>query len=208
MNILTDQLPDTVEGYQIYTDYKRWILYETVLKDDSLDWQDKLTECLMLTVKEPESILPEDMERVLKGLITFHAGPGYDPEASTPSHQGRGPEAYDYDIDQALILAAFRQAYGIDLSTASMHWWVFSALLQGLPDDTRFMTIVGYRTADTSKMPKETARQYSELKARYAIRRDKPPMTKAEAEARLRQKVADVFARAQREKEKREKQHV
>lgn len=208
MNILTDNLPTTVAGYKIRTDYKSWILYEELIRDDTVPWRDKLLGVLSLTVEHPEEITPEDMETVLRGLIAFHAGKNPDEaeEPSPTSHaQEKGtPEAYDYDIDQALILAAFRQTYGIDLSTASMHWHVFRALLEGLPDDTRFMKIVGYRTADTSKMPKQTAQQYNALKARYAIRRERKPMTREEAEQQMKDKVAALFAAAERKKREHE----
>ena len=205
MNILTDNLPTTVAGYAINTDYKNWIAYETLLRDETLTMQDKLTEIILLTVREPLSVKPEDMERLFRGLILFHAGKTDtdEEEPESPSHgQERVPDAYDYDIDQELILAAFMQAYRIDLSTASMHWFVFRALLQGLPDDTRFMSVVGYRTADTSRMPKETAKQYNALKAKYAIRRERKPLTREEAEAALKAQVAEIYRRAEERKKR------
>ena len=198
MNILTDRLPDTAAGYRIHTDYTRWITWERVLRDEDLTDQERLTEMLLLVVEDPQSVKPEDMQELLEALIQFRAGPQGQDEHGTGSRQEiHRDDAYDYDIDQSLILAAFRQAYGIDLTTASMHWWTFQALLQGLPDDTRFMRIVGYRTADTSQMPKETARQYNTLKARYRIKRDRKPLTKEQAEQNMRDQIANIYKRAQ-----------
>ena len=72
-----------------------------------------------------------------------------------------------------LILAAFRQQYSIDLLTAELHWWEFKSLFEGLTDQTKFIQVVGYRTADISKLDKEQKQRYTELKKFYALPKEK-----------------------------------
>lgn len=59
-----------------------------------------------------------------------------------------GARPYDYVADGDYIVAAFQQAYGIDLTDPGleMHWHRFLALFRGLPEDTRMARIIGYRT--------------------------------------------------------------
>ena len=56
-------------------------------------------------------------------------------------------EAYRINHDGDIIYAGFMQAYGIDLidSQGTLHWFKFCALLKGLPKDTKFSEICGYR---------------------------------------------------------------
>lgn len=198
MNILTDNLPDTVLGYHIHTDYKCWILFDRVIQDDDLDDATKAWTALCLVMKDnPASIDPGDVEGLFRGLIEFYTGEASSQEQTAQEGQGQAVQAYDYDIDQALILAAFQQAYGIDLTTADMHWWRFRALLQGLPDSTRFVTIVGYRTVDTRDMPKKTAQQYNALKARYAIKKQPRYRTHEEMKQATLSHIDDLFKRAE-----------
>lgn len=65
-------------------------------------------------------------------------------------------------IDGSLVVAAFQQAYGIDLTSPDaddMHWHRFRALLSGLPVDTALahvMSVRGYDRA-TEHEKRETA---------------------------------------------------
>lgn len=51
--------------------------------------------------------------------------------------------------DGELIVAAFQQAYGIDLTECDMHWHRFRALLAGIPDDTKLSKVMSYRSYKT-----------------------------------------------------------
>ncbi len=82
---------------------------------------------------------------------------------------GKTPSSYDFAIDGPLIYAAFWQAYGIDLNNVELHWWEFMALFRGLPEECRICKIMEYRTANTSKMPKETKEEYDKYRRVYAL---------------------------------------
>lgn len=77
---------------------------------------------------------------------------------------GGGRRSVDFDVDAPLIVAAFRQAYGIDLTdpATDMHWHVFLALFRGLPTDTLMSQVMGWRTwsaADERRRPETAARE-------------------------------------------------
>lgn len=87
---------------------------------------------------------------------------------------GTTPQALSLEQDAAMIVAAFRQLYGIDLNreAATLDWRVFEALLGGITDDTRMGEIMGIRTM---KLPRRTAdngayiRDIQRLKMIYRI---------------------------------------
>ena len=114
-----------------------------------------------------------DSLELLKGILDFY-------KCNKPDKPEKKPNKkvgflFDYDMD--LIFAAF-----------NMHWWEFKALLNGLNDDTKFVQVVGYRTADLSKIKdkKERARM-KELQDYYAIQEQGDPFqrTQEEIEAEL-----------------------
>lgn len=91
------------------------------------------------------------------------------PQAKTV-HQ----KSMDFIQDGQLIYAAFMQAYGIDLNDqrGKLHWWKFTALLRGLPSNTRFMEVVQIRTKPMPAPTKHNAQERAQLirlKQEYAL---------------------------------------
>lgn len=81
----------------------------------------------------------------------------------------------DLEQDAAMIYAAFRQQYGIDLrrEVLRLDWRVFLALLGGITDATRLGEIEGIRQRDLPKWTPyngEQRRELMRLKSIYAIR--------------------------------------
>ena len=81
----------------------------------------------------------------------------------------------DFHQDAALILAAFRQAYGIDLyhEQGRLHWLEFLALLSGIPQNTRLSEVMEIRACKVPPATKnnhEQVRALMKAKAKYAIR--------------------------------------
>ena len=87
-------------------------------------------------------------------------------ESSTAPSSGF---AFDYQCDAGYIVAAFQQAYGIDLTTDKVHWWRFKALLHALPPETPLGKIVEIRGKDTSGMDRADRDYYETLKERFAL---------------------------------------
>ncbi len=54
---------------------------------------------------------------------------------------------FDFSQDAGLIYASFLDAYDIDLfeQQGKMHWWVFQALLEGLPQKTILQRVIQIR---------------------------------------------------------------
>lgn len=91
--------------------------------------------------------------------------------------KGSGPVSISFSVDADRIIAAFWQAYGIDLTKERLHWWVFVALLDNLPDDTRMMKVAHIRTCPVpapNKYNKEQRAALMRAKAAVAL---KPAIT-------------------------------
>lgn len=87
----------------------------------------------------------------------------------TPRSSGSGGvRALDYIMDGDYIVAAFQQAYNIDLTAIEyLHWHRFNALMNGLPDSTKLAKIMGYRVWQPSN--KDSEAQMKELKNIWAL---------------------------------------
>jgi hypothetical protein len=88
--------------------------------------------------------------------------------------RSKEPRALDFNQDAPLIYAAFRQAYGLDLTKqrGRLDWRHFIALFQGLPDDTKIREVIDIRKRDLPEPTPHNGKQIAklmELKAYYAI---------------------------------------
>ena len=115
----------------------------------------------------PKSAVPEIMAYYL-----LANSKKYDPgvlnaicELLFPPAKTHHAKSMDFIQDGPLIYAAFMQAYGLDLNDqrGKLHWWKFSALLNGLPKDTRLMEVVQIRTKPMPKPTKYNAEERAQL---------------------------------------------
>lgn len=132
-------LPDTVmvdgKAFLINTDFRVWLRFERDLKKHNKD-------------KQPFDVsylFPEDMPAKIdiNKLIEFERPPK---ELPRPIGQDDGRIIVDFDIDSDLIYAAFWQTYGIDLLTADLHWYQFTALFSSISEETMMAKVMGYRS--------------------------------------------------------------
>ncbi len=179
--------PDTVDvggaAVCINTDFRVWAQFEAeVIRGTARAWE-------LLRLCYPE--FPRHPAEALDRALWFYRC-GHDDEPDTGDNSGLRPSgrAYDFAQDAALLTASFRAAYGIDLGTDYVHWWSFRALMLGLPSDTPFMQVVGYRTADTKGMTKAQKKFYAEMKARYAVREHGAALSLEERDQRMKDYVA------------------
>ena len=85
------------------------------------------------------------------------------------------PPAYAFGVDAAAIISGFQKEYGIDLTNSQMHWWRFSALLDGLISCS-FGERVSYRQCEPSEIKAKTMRdRYAKLKRHFALEADGTP---------------------------------
>ena len=128
-------------------------------------------------VADPDVLLGRAPEGWARAAVDFYAD-----EQPVPRGGGRGGRrAVDMDADAPLIVAAFMQAYGIDLTDTrlDMHWHVFLALLRGLPQSTLMAQVMGWRTWTDDRRSSEAAAR--ERRDAWAL----PEMTAADIEAAL-----------------------
>ncbi len=189
-----EKLPKSLKigetDYPIRTDFRTWIKVESILKDINIPDELKLSMIYIICdlFYENEDISNENVDAIFDSIFSFWRM--YKPinSRSRITHE----IAYDYDIDFDLIVAAFKQQYNINLFNADMHWFEFKALFDGLGENTIFRRIVGYRTVDLSKVPKEQRKEYAELKAFYRIKNENVnKKTPQEIERELLAKVGD-----------------
>lgn len=173
MNILVDVLPETVKlgglVYPIDTDFRTWIQLEALLLDEEFTQQEKAGLALELVFLAPVPFFLQG--EALEQIFWFYTGgkKGKMPEAA--DDEAAGQRIFSYEEDSGYIYAAFLEQYGVDLTSADLHWWQFSALLKSLNPDTLFVKIMGYRsmqiTADMSAAQREF---YNKMKKIYALR--------------------------------------
>lgn len=149
---LRQELPNAldVDGvlYPIYTDFRTWIEVDKSVRDDGI---------MPYGIFKTDPPKGGEWQRAAKEFLLC-------PNATPRTGFGNSKErSFDFILDGAYIYASFMQAYGIDLMNCEyMHWFVFRALFDGLPDTTKMAQIMSYRT--WSKSSKKYDDQMRELK--------------------------------------------
>lgn len=162
MNLLYEAPPDTVlvggKSYSVYTDFRDWLRFFDMQEDDALSQRDKLLLMLEWYKEKPP---PELLRESIEGLIRFASRK----DASEPCRE-KEPQRQSTDkvlswsYDAAYVYAAFLSVYRIDLLTVKeMHWHVFLALFDALPDDTPIKQRMGYRAVNLSAIKDKNERK-------------------------------------------------
>ena len=164
INVLLDPLPTEWNGYQINTWFQIGIQISLILYDNSMNTYEKnaiLTELLFDDRDHPQG---EELDECIEWFVSgwFHDNPGSSKDKR---------RLVDYDIDQWRIYADFQQIYGIDLSTADMHWWTFCGLLWNMPYKySSFLHVIEIRQKKiTAKMDKEEKKTIREAQRIYSL---------------------------------------
>ena len=195
-NILLDKFPTEYEGFPIDSDFQTGIQILQVMEDKELTEQEQIGVALsLLFLQEDKNGNPlpiPDMQTAIEGLMWFLTDWNHDHNSRTDKTR-----VTDYDIDQWRIYSAFRENYGINLNTDTLHFWEFMGLLTTLPE-CAYTRVVDIRTKKiTSKMGTDEKKAYTELKKVYAL--DQPN----EVEYTDNQKAAiDEFDRMMEEQRK------
>lgn len=188
-------MPDTAEVdgvvYPINSDFRVMVSLETEVLSHGQ------TDVAGLLLAFYKGRVPDNIEGAVDAMIAFYKGAKSSFQGDKPAKNVR---EYDYRLDVDVLTASFMGAYGIDLSTAQMHWWTFRRLLLNLPHDSPFMQRVHYRTADVGKMDKSLQKHYRKMKNLYALQRNPAEghMTVEERDAALKAKLQRRFEEAQK----------
>lgn len=159
------RLPDSIEHegitYKLNLSYTAFFAVSDVLDDDRLMNMQKISTALDIFVKGKH---PEDPELLTKIYDLI--------KEDRPKSDG--PTYMDIEQDWHYISASFQQAYNINLyEDKDIHILRFQALLQGLPKDTKMVTVIGIRSADVPEPNKHNSKQIAELmrlKTIYALK--------------------------------------
>lgn len=175
MNMVIDPLPDMVRvggiNVPIRTDFRVWLMLEQLLDDTEVDGNERIMLALSLCFED----IPEDIDEAVHALIWFYRGGQPEDKRLTKMAERSQPKrVYDIDQDAEYIYSAFLQSYGIDLTTANMHWWQFRALLRSLPESCLFCKIMGYRSISLSSIKDKDERgRIAQKQALYRLRTGK-----------------------------------
>lgn len=160
MSILTEKLPSyvTVDGrrYPVNTDFRIWLRFYELIKKGSAD---AVCEAISICYKGGE--LPPSFFESYSALSDF-----FTCGKSETASKGREKQVFDFSLDAGLIYASFLSDYGIDLTTASMHWHKFLALFSGLSAESAFMRVVAIRSINPSDIKDINQRRAIEKKQR------------------------------------------
>lgn len=190
--------------YQIYSDFRTSILFETMMRNPELKSWEKLNQ--MLSLYYPV-VPPNRQEAIEKALWFYNCGEDReDPQKErnqTRKEFRQDRVSYSFDQDAPYIYAAFMSTYRMNLQripSAELHWWEFIALFDSLPDDCKIRKIMYWRTCDTSGMPRKEVQRINELRKRYELKDDVSIQAKVTLEQR-NQKMKDYVAKRFKEVE-------
>lgn len=163
MNILTDELPNTIEiegkHYKVNSDYRVCLKTIMAFEDNSLTPQEKQ----VILLKNIYTTPPSDTEYALLEAMRFLNGG----KLNNEDDDNPPLRLYSFSKDAGFIFAAFRQTHGIDLETTDLHWWKFLALFMDLGADTVFCNLTSLRkrlkTGKASKEERAAAREMGDL---------------------------------------------
>lgn len=122
----------------------------------------------LLTMFYPDGV-PAQIDEAAEKMIQFYSHQDGETEKKEGSG-GSGRRSYDFEQDADALLASFLDTYGLDLSTAKIHWWTFRRLMCNLPSETPFMRRIYYRTANTQNLSKAERKHVEKMRRLYALK--------------------------------------
>lgn len=146
------------ETYPIRTDYRAGVAYCVKLLSGGL------------TVQEFYNIWfpagkPANLSAAQAAVNAFYRCGAEPKDENIPA----SAPAYAFTVDSEAIIAAFQREYGIDLTAEKLHWWRFSALLDGLLTHS-FSERVQFRNCDPNEIKSKDLRaRYRKFKQQYAL---------------------------------------
>ena len=173
MNILIDKLPcsvivDNIDT-EIVSDFRTSILFEQLMKDNSVNDDAKIE--LALNLYFPKQYIINTVDAVNKIIWFYSGGKEIKDSSNKSSNSGKNVNIYDFEQDADYIYAAFMEQYKIDLADIDyLHWWKFKSLFYGLNKDIQLSKIMFYRSIElTDDMTKNERKFYRDMKRLYAL---------------------------------------
>ncbi len=170
-DLLTDALPTVWHGRRIDPDFRHMVRLSAAYSHGEVEADPEAFARQLCQQFYTGIHIPRVFVELWQGVIDFYlAGEqAAEPAAAKPASRPDTGPAFDYRCDAPYIVAAFQQAYGIDLTTEKMHWFRFRALFAALPEDTLMAKIIGWRSADLADYEGSMREHYAALKERFAL---------------------------------------
>ena len=149
----------------------------------------------MIEILSQPDLMPEAREWLALKCICKHPVKGMFPVVRRmlfPNTKGKGERITDLEQDADLIVAAFRQAYGINLYRDQLHWFEFSALLSCIPEGSKYSEILSIRARPIPEATKYNEKERAWLvnaKAEFGLK-----MTDEEQEQKYKKDVQKIGA--------------
>lgn len=171
--IFYNDLPTAVsvngEGFYIVTDFREWIRFIDLAEDQNIDTRTKAQLALEWFTED----VPCDKVKAIDALALFCQGkyPEEDTGTETAQETENPVPVFSYSYDAEAIYADFMKHYGIDLfSVDYLHWWKFKALLNNLPEDSRFIWLVRHRSMNLAEIEDKKERdRIAKIKKKIAL---------------------------------------
>lgn len=170
-DLLTDALPTVWHGRRIDPDFRHMVQLSAAYSHGEVEADPEAFARQLCQQFYTGIYIPRVFVELWQGVIDFYlAGEqAAEPAAAKPASRPDTGPAFDYRCDAPYIVAAFQQAYGIDLTTAKLHWFRFRALFAALPEDTLMAKIINWRTLDLADYEGSMREHYAALKERFAL---------------------------------------
>ena len=170
-DLLTDALPTVWHGRRIDPDFRHMVRLSAAYSHGEVEADPEAFARQLCQQFYTGIHIPRVFVELWQGVIDFYlAGEqAAEPAAAKPASRPDTGPAFDYRCDAPYLVAAFQQAYGIDLTTEKMHWFRFRALFAALPEDTLMAKIMGWRSADLADYEGSMREHYAALKERFAL---------------------------------------
>lgn len=170
-DLLTDALPTVWHGRRIDPDFRHMVRLSAAYSHGEVEADPEAFALQLCGQFYTERFSPSDLQEKYSWLIEFYCAgeQAAEPAAAKPASKPDTGPAFDYRCDAPYIVAAFQQAYGIDLTTAHLHWFRFRALFAALPEDTLMAKIINWRTLDLADYEGSMREHYAALKERFAL---------------------------------------
>ncbi len=175
-NILLDSLPETVmvDGKEFYieSDFRAGIIMEKILLSD-MDDENKILDLVGVFFPDEQ---PEDLNKAVDAILyMYRCGDNKPLKQKRKQKNGnvelKPKQIYSFEHDAPYIYGAFMSQYRIDLNEIKyLHWWKFQALFKSLNSDNKIVEIMGYRSADLSKIKNKAERdRIARMKNLFAL---------------------------------------
>lgn len=157
-NLLLDELPKEFKGAPFNSGFKTVLEFFRVFESD-LTQDEKAVKIGRLFFNDAVPDSQETWDFLTDFILAGDKKEGND-----------GERLFDFDFDSGRIVAAFYQAYQIDLTKVDLHWWVFLELFKSLPEETILKKIMEIRGRKPGKNDTPEQRlELAELQEAYAL---------------------------------------